>query len=262
MATMDIDVRGTRLSYSDSGGSGPLTVYAHGLSGSRAKEDLVRRMDYAALEAAGRRVVRYDARGHGQSGGADVESDYTWPNLALDLIALLDALGADEPVSAIGASMGTATILHALTIAPQRFDRIVLTCPPTAWETRAAQSDLYRASAQFAQDNGKAAYVERARSMPRPPPLADLPPEYSVPDIDEALLPTVLRGAAASNVPPPEAIAAVTQPTLILAWTDDPGHPVSTAERLHELIPGSQLHVSSTKDQLATWGQQAADFLR
>lgn len=258
---MDIDVRGARLSYSDTGGSGPLTVYAHGLTGSRAKENISGRFDYSAIEATGRRLVRYDARGHGQSSGAPVEDDYAWPNLALDLLALLDALGATDPVSVIGASMGTATILHALTIAPERFDRVVLTCPPTAWETRAAQGDLYRIGAQFAQDNGKAAYAERAASLPRPPLLADLPAAYLVPDISEALLPTVLRGAAASNVPPPEAIAALRHPTLILAWDGDPGHPVSTAQRLQELIPGSQLHVSMTPAELATWGQRTADFL-
>ena len=28
--------------------------------------------------------------------------------------------------------MGTATLLHAATVAPDRFDRLVLTCPPTA----------------------------------------------------------------------------------------------------------------------------------
>ena len=214
--------------------------------------------------------MRYDARGHGRSSGDPVESDYAWSNLALDLIALLDALGrldgldgsgAVEPVSVIGASMGTATILHALTVAPERFDRVVLTCPPTAWETRAAQGDLYRVGAQFAQDNGKAAYSERAASMPRPPLLADLPAAYLVPDIEEALLPTVLRGAASSNVPPPEAIAALTHPTLILACDGDPGHPVSTAQRLQELIPGSQLHVSTTPAELASWGQRTADFL-
>lgn len=258
---MDIDVRGIRLSYSDSGGSGPLTVYAHGLTGSRANEDRSGRFDYSAIERTGRRLVRYDARGHGLSGGNTVASDYAWSNLALDLLGLLDGLGADEPTSVIGASMGTATILHALTIAPERFDRVVLTCPPTAWETRAAQSDLYMVGAQFAQDNGKAAYVERAASMPRPPLLADVPAEARIPDIDEALLPTVLRGAASSNVPPPEAIAALRHPTLILAWDGDPGHPVSTAERLQSLIPGSQLHVSKTPAELASWGQRTADFL-
>jgi 3-oxoadipate enol-lactonase len=31
-------------------------------------------------------------------------------------------------------------------------------------------------------------------------------------------------------------------PVLALAWADDPGHPVSTARRPGELIPGAALH--------------------
>ena len=37
---------------------------------------------------------------------------------------------------------------------------------------------------------------------------------------------------------------------MILAWIDDPGHPLSTAERLHELINDSELHVASTPADL------------
>jgi 3-oxoadipate enol-lactonase len=260
---MDALVRGARLAYDDSdpGGGAPLTVYLHGLTGSRAKEDSSGRFDPGPILRSGRRLVRYDARGHGRSGGELVESDYAWPNLAQDLLAFLDVLGADGPVSAIGASMGTATLLHALVAAPSRFDRVVLTCPPTAWETRAAQADAYRTGAQFAEDNGKDAYIARAMSMPRPPVLAQLPDSSRIPDIEESLLPTVLRGAASSNVPPPEQIAQLRLPVLVLAWDGDPGHPVSTAQRLQELIPGAQLHVSTTPEDLGTWGERAAQFL-
>jgi pimeloyl-ACP methyl ester carboxylesterase len=80
-------------------------------------------------------------------------------------------------------------------------------------------------------------------------------------DIDEALLPTVLRGAAASDLPPPEAIAAIRRPTLILAWDGDPGHPLATAERLHDLIPGSVLSVARTPDELCSWDDRTLRFL-
>jgi pimeloyl-ACP methyl ester carboxylesterase len=155
--------------------------------------------------------------------------------------------------------MGTATLLHAVTVAPERFDRLVLTCPPTAWASRAAQAEVYRAGATFAERNGKDAFVAGMRALPPPPVLAELP-EAPV-DIDEALLPAVLRGAASSDLPAPEAIAGIRLPTLILAWAGDPGHPVSTAERLHALVPGSVLHVARTPDELRTWGERAARFL-
>ena len=257
MAGMDASVRGTRIAYDDTG-SGPLVVRLHGLTNSRATDDAAGAFDVGPLVRGGHRVVRYDARGHGRSGGGTDEREYTWPNLARDLLALLDALGADTACG-VGGSMGTATLLHAVTTAPDRFDRLVLTCPPTAWASRAAQADVYRAGATFAERNGKDAFVAGLRALPRPPVLADLP-EVPV-DVDEERLPTVLRGAASSDLPAPEAIAEIRRPTLILAWDGDPGHPVSTAERLRELIPGSALHVARTPAELHTWGERAARFL-
>jgi pimeloyl-ACP methyl ester carboxylesterase len=255
---MDAQVRDTRIAYDDDG-TGPLVVRLHGLSGSRAADDMTGAFDAGSLLQAGRRVVRYDARGHGRSAGGKDESEYRWPHLAGDLLALLDALGVDDGVSGVGASMGTATLLHAVTAAPDRFDRLVLTCPPTAWASRAAQADVYRAGALFAERNGKEAFIRGMRALPRPPVLAGLPEPLI--DIEEALLPTVLRGAAASDLPSEDAIAGIRCPTLILAWDDDPGHPVSTAERLHALIPGSVLHVAHTPDELRTWEERRLRFL-
>lgn len=122
MADMDALVRGARIAYDDEG-SGPLVVRLHGLTGSRAADDATGAFDAGPLIRAGKRVVRYDARGHGSSGGEKAESDYAWPNLALDLLALLDVLGAGGAVSGVGSSMGTATLLHAVALAPERFDR-------------------------------------------------------------------------------------------------------------------------------------------
>jgi pimeloyl-ACP methyl ester carboxylesterase len=97
------------------------------------------------------------------------------------------------------------------------------------------------------------------RALPRPPVLAGLPEPLI--DIDEALLPTVLRGAASSDLPSPDTIAAIRHPTLILAWDGDPGHPVSTAERLHALVQGSVLHVAGTPAELRTWKDRTVEFL-
>lgn len=52
----------------------------------------------------------------------------------------------------------------------------------------------------------------------------------------------------------------LTHPTLILAWDTDPLHPVSTAERLAEIIPDSTLHVARTVDEVRTWTQRTIDF--
>lgn len=74
------------------------------------------------------------------------------------------------------------------------------------------------------------------------------------------LLPSILRGVGTSDLPAPEEIATLKHPTLILAWDTDPLHPVSTAERLHELIAGSVLHVSRSVDEVKSWTSRAAAF--
>jgi len=42
-------------------------------------------------------------------------------------------------------------------------------------------------------------------------------------------------------------------PTLLLAWIEDPAHPVSSAERLHDLIPGSRLDLARTHADVRRW---------
>lgn len=253
-------IRGAQIAWQETG-SGPLAVYAHGLTQSRAAEIRSWVFDWSPIAAGGRRLVQYDARGHGRSTGAPQPDDYTWPNLAADLLALIDELSPSSPVSGIGSSMGTATLLHAATTAPHRFDKLVLTAPPTAWATRAAQGAMYSTSAEIVETHGPDKLRELALRAPVPEVfagLADYPPP---PDVSTDLLPSVMRGAGKSDLPPASAIGALELPVLILAWAGDPGHPVSTAARLHELIGGSVLQVATATDDLRAWGTIAAEFL-
>ena len=241
-------------------GNGPAFVWGHGLTSSRASEDRLPLLRWETITDAGRQVVRYDAAGHGETGGPPDPSCYEWPQLATDLFALLDELGL-ERVDAGGASMGCATTLHAAVRTPERFDRLVLVIPPTAWDTRAAQGDIYQAGADLAEQQGKDAWLASAAEAPRPALFADLPAVPVQADVPDALLPAVLRGAAASDLPPTDAIAALEHDALILAWVGDPGHPESTAQRLDSLLPNSELHVARKLTDLFTWSATIADFL-
>ncbi|MGH9274494.1 MAG: alpha/beta fold hydrolase [Acidimicrobiales bacterium] len=240
-------------------GSGRPFVWAHGLTSSRANEDAGGLFDWSPVEGAGRELIRYDAPGHGETAGPPDPSAYEWSQLAADLLGLADHLRL-ERVSAGGASMGSAAVLHAAVRAPERFDRLVLACPPTAWDTRPAQSANYELVATFVEQRGMEAFTRAARAMPRPAIFAGAP-EPDAPDITEALLPSVFRGAAASDLPAPDDVRRIAQPVLILAWDTDPGHPISTAERLVELLPAAELHVATTLDEIRAWPQMAADFL-
>lgn len=239
-ATLDFEMRGE---------SGPLVVQLHGLTSSRDRDarlglDLGRSL-------RGHRVLRYDARGHGRSTGTDAARDYRWASLAEDLLALLDHVAPGERVHGLGPSMGAGTLLHAAVSEPARFATLTLVVPPTAWATRAAQVERYLADAELIETQGLGVFVHRASTAPGPPALAHAP--QTEPSVSEALLPTILRGAARTDLPDVEEVRQVSVPTLLLAWEDDDAHPVSTAVALAELMPGSRLVVAQTPYGVMAW---------
>ncbi|MFD3698839.1 alpha/beta fold hydrolase [Streptomyces sp. NPDC058646] len=250
--------RGAELVYDDTG-TGPLAVYAHGGFVSQAVEQRMGLFDWAPVLRAGRRLVRYDARAHGRSTGRPVDADYTYASLADDLLSLLDHLDTTDPVDGIGASMGCGTCLHAAARAPDRFSRLVLLLPPTAWGTREAYARANRAAAATIEREGAGTWLAARGDPHRPAVVADVPAFPPTPP--ESVLPSVLHGLARSDLPPPAALAALRCPTLILTWVDDPGHPVSTAEALADCLPEAELHLSRTRADVRTWGVRIADFL-
>jgi len=252
-------VRGAELDWTIEG-EGPLVVFGHGLTNDGRTMEDAGIFDFSPVVGAGFRLLRLDWRGHGASGGGDDPAEYTWSSLADDFLALLDELQPKEPVTAIGCSMGTGTILTAAVRRPERFARLVLTAPPTAWETRAAQADLYRQAAQIVEEGGRAA-LERAQAAVEPQGIfAELDTPLPV-RVSDARLPAVLRGAAEADLPPHDDIRGLRVPTLILSWAGDPGHPLSTGEQLHELIPHSRFEIGHSLADTRAWGATIGRFL-
>lgn len=206
------------------------------------------------------RVLRYDARGHGNSTGSTEPSSYTWPHLADDLLALLEHVAEPgEQVHGVGPSMGSATLLHAALLDPTRFASLTLVTPPTAWETRVAQRATYLVNADLVEREGIDAFVELGLTSPIVPAMADAP--RTKPAVAEALLPALLRGAALSDLPSPRELAAIDAATLLLAWTDDPTHPVSTATILADTLPDTRLVVARTPYGVMAWPGLFADHV-
>jgi pimeloyl-ACP methyl ester carboxylesterase len=247
-ATLDYEVRGE---------DGPAVVQLHGLTSSRRRETELG-VDLSA-GLSGCRVLRYDARGHGRSTGSPDPAAYSWPCLAEDLRSLLDAVLPGETVHGIGASMGVGTLLHAVVADPARFRSLVLAIPPTAWETRTQQRAAYLQASELVRHEGIAPWVEAGRGAPPPPASPGLGTAW--PQVEEDLLPAVLAGAAETDLPAPEVVAALDLPVLLLAWTDDLAHPLSTARRLHELVAGSELVVAATQDDRVAWRGHVADWV-
>ncbi|MFI8236845.1 alpha/beta fold hydrolase [Streptomyces sp. NPDC085866] len=115
-----LDVDGAVLTYDDEGprdGADVPVMFVHGWTANRHRWD--HQLEHFS---AGRRVIRLDLRGHGESTGAGVR---TIAELAKDVLALLDHLEVERFVL-VGHSMGgmisqTIALSHA-----ERVERMVL----------------------------------------------------------------------------------------------------------------------------------------
>lgn len=251
---------GATIAYQYTGSGSPIG-YAHGVFLSR---DAVRRLglfDFDLL-GSGRGLLTYDQRGHGESTGRPVAADYTFDNVGADLLGLLDVAGVDEPIDLAGSSYGVAAALRAAVTAPERFRRLVLLIPPVAWESGADQArQWYTDTADRIEEIGPEAWREEWAATPPLPIFADYPKFDLTPQIPDALLAPILRGIGASDLPSPSELSELRVPTLIFTWETDPLHPVATASRLRDLIPGAELEVAKAVSDIHTWTARTAAFV-
>jgi 3-oxoadipate enol-lactonase len=254
-------VRGARLAYEVTG-QGVTLIWGHGLSMTRASDAELGLVDW---DRVGATVVRYDARGHGESESTAALDGYSWAELARDQLALADGLGIGRFVAA-GASMGCGTALHSAVLAPERVRAIVLVIPPTAWETRAAQAAQWEIGAGVIESEGVEAMIAARAELELPDPYKDDPSQRdrqaaATRAWEPSRLALVMRGAATADLPSREQVTTIAAPALILAWTGDPVHPRATAEELAALLPDARLHVASTTAEMAGWTGLIDDFV-
>lgn len=260
-----MNIRGFELDYDIAGSPGatPL-VWGHGLTSSRGISAAYPLVDLSPAEAD-RQVVRYDTRGHGMSSMLDDPTKGSWAELALDQIAFIDALGLDQVVVG-GVSMGAGTALHGALALGDRLEKMVLVIPPTGWEERAPQVDLYEQMAKVVEARGPKALIAAGAEMPPPDPFVGSSEHEdrragSLGSADPARLAACFRGAAYADLPSLEEIATITAPTLVLAWSGDPGHPVSTADKLRDTLPNVDVSIASTRADFDGWSDQLHHFL-
>ncbi len=245
-------------------GSGPTLIWGHGLSSSMRSEDELGLVDWARAVPTGR-IVRYDARGHGDSDSTVDPEAYRWDRLARDQLEIADELGVAHFVAG-GASMGCATALFTALAAPERVGALVLVIPPTAWDTRREQVDLYGTMAELLDAGRIDVLVAGVDVSPTPDPFLGRTDwkdraRRTLRESDPVRLARVFRGAGLADLPERDALATIACPALILAWSGDPGHPVSSADEFHALLPDSELHVASTAGDVDEWSGRIARFL-
>ena len=186
------------------------------------------------------RCLRYDTRGHGRSGSADVA--VTIDDLAADLAGLFDALKIDS-ADVVGLSLG-GMIAQALAIRfPERVKSLTLiataACLPTPefWKNRAA----------LVHAEGPGAVVDVLLPRWFTPAFRERAPE-SVERVRQGLLAVDRFGYARCC----EAIGAmdlrdrlgrIAAPTLVLVGADDPVTTTAMAEEIRAGIAGAELTV-------------------
>lgn len=254
---------GVRLAVSEAGEGTPV-VLLHGLTATRRYVVMGSR----SLERGGHRVVAYDARGHGRSSPAPAPDRYGYDELALDLLAVLDACGIERAVLA-GASMGAHTLLRAALRAPERVAGVCVVTP--AFDP-GEQPNLARwdALAEGLRRGGVEGFIEAYR------------PEEEVPEAWRATVRTVLQQrmsqhadldalADALQATPRsrpyaslEELGAIAVPAVVVASRDeaDPGHPLAVGEAYAAAIPGARLLTEPEgKSPLAWQGGQLSKVI-
>lgn len=247
-------------------GRGIPLLWTHGLLGSMELEDGTRVIDWRRLERCAE-VARYDARGHGGSGASVSPHDYRWEILTGDMLAVADRLGFSK-FFAGGQSMGAVVSLFAALSARERLYGLILLTPPALWDEGEQHREVYDFAAAILERYGMAPLLtlmkERHdmadRQLLSSPALRDKF-IHTLRTRDPRVLAAVLRGAAMSLPPPRERIKQIDLPALILAWTGDEIHPVSAAEKLHHLLPGSRLLIAQRRRDIAKWTRYIAEFL-
>ncbi|MEZ5570710.1 MAG: alpha/beta hydrolase [Halioglobus sp.] len=249
-------------------GKGVPFVWGHSLMGSMRVEDRAGLWDWSGIERY-TQVVRYDARGHGNSDGSYKKEDYQWGRMAEDMLAVarwFAVSGGHKRCILGGISMGAATALEAATQQPDQVAGLVLVLPPTAWNTRPRQSAIYRRLARVSGFFGAAPY--RLLDLLPIPMREDgrsqltLHTMKGLAKANPLHVQAALGGAAQSDMPDPDILRQLQIPTLILAWEDDMAHPVSTAMELSDSLPDVRGLVICHPGDIREWETAMVKFVK
>ncbi|SDP26262.1 proline iminopeptidase [Nakamurella panacisegetis] len=253
----------------------PVLIAHHGAPGLGSRSEP--RASFGRL-ADTYRVVVFDARGSGQSGG---EGPFTHEQWAADVDGLREWIGVDQVIMA-GGSYGGFISLEYATRYPDRVRALVLrdTAADHAHEKLSRTNAL--ASARIEVDVAKLDRInaglvrddEDLRDCWREIlPLYDF--NYDPANVEAKVAATPYRYAThnfafAHNIPNYDIkhlLPSISCPTLITVGRTDWITPVSCSETIHALIPGSELVIfeesghSPQVEQAEEWTAAVREFL-
>lgn len=210
------------------------------------------------------RVLRYDMRGHGNSGAPG--GDYSIDRLGRDVIELLDALGVRR-AHFLGLSLGGFVGQWLGVHAPERIDRLILS-NTASYLGPAADFDARIAALREAPDMAESArtflanwFPARMLQMPDPTVDAFRAMVMSTP-------PQGLAGAFAAvrDADLRRTVTLIPRPTLVIVGRDDTVTRASDGEQLAASVPGARLvlmpavHLPNVEQPL-DYARAVLDFL-
>ena len=258
---MNFDVNGTRFHGQIDGQSGPWVVLIHGLAC-----DLTMWDELAAALTDRHRVLRYDARGHGQSAASP--GDYSLDLLVADAVGMMDAAGIDR-AHVGGLSMGGMVTQGLLLDHPDRV--ISATIADSRHTTTPAFTAAWLERAETVRQHGIDAVVVSTVERWSSAGLAERRPDLiaRMEHMVRATSPDGYRGCAAAlarlNYGP--RLGEIDTPTLVICGSEDHGAPPENTRQMHRMIKDSRFleieqagHIANI-EQPAQFNAAVRDFI-
>jgi pimeloyl-ACP methyl ester carboxylesterase len=250
-------IGGLETNYEVMGSGTPLLLFAPGGFDATIEKwreaSAWKAMDALAALAAHHRVIVYDRRECGRSGGR-VER-LGWASYTNQAAALLDYLRIPSAY-VLGGCMGCSVALAFGSLYPERVRGLLLHWPVGGYRWKMSAQSRFGRHYHFAKENGLKGIVERARAgksfwldpeagpwasvLERDPSFAD---KFVDQDLERYLAIVITTGRSmfdrdTATGAEPEEILGIKAPSLIIPG-DDPSHATSGAHYLRELLPNA-----------------------
>ena len=215
---------GEELAWRRMDGDGPTVVWLGGFRSDMAGTKAQALADWAA--AKGRRFLRFDYFGHGESSGDFIRGGCItrWRE---DVLTVIDRL-TEGPLALVGSSMGGWLSLLASTARPERIAGMVLVAPAPDFTEALMKPQLSAEAGKALAEDG--VWIERSDYDPEGYPITRL---------------LIEDGARWSVLPGPRGLEG---PVRILQGARDEAVPWTHAHELVAALPGDDVVFTLIKD--------------
>lgn len=251
---MKLSVNGIEINYAIEG-EGPVVTFSHSLGCDLSM------WDAQAAALRGRyRVLRFDTRGHGQSGAP--AGAYTLEQLAEDVHGLLGGLGIAR-THFVGLSMGGMIGQIFALKYPEMVQSLVL-CDTTS-RYPAAAAPVWQDRIKTVEAKGMEPLVEPTLGRWFTAPFRARRPDL-MEQVGATIRATPAQGYigcchAIPKINVTDRLGAVACPALVIVGEEDPGTPVEMARDIHAALPSAELAILRSASHLSNL-EQPEEFNR